>query len=364
MLRLAQLAVVFIADIFSSDGEMNEFNIVLFGASRVGKTQLASRYTQHTYTESYDATIEELYKKEAKFEGKFYSLKILDTQGIEQFKAMREIYISKADAFVIAYDVNEAASLSELDELARSILVSRGHATPMVFVGTKHDKNTASKPTTPDAIRVASRLASSLGKPHIISSAKLNYHVDSIFGALVHQRFKSDASRYRDGDAASSAMSNLSIDGWLTSKIERENGVRQQPSIKRSMVKLKRSIAKLNGSRSMRNLRKAFSTASFHRTSTSASSLTLREAAANCNRRNVPSTDPQSDIYACDPRPRADQGEKAQILLAQDEIENGENDLSLKTVTQSKLSELPQILDVSDEKSPSSRKRDGVCAIM
>lgn len=332
---------------------MNELNIVVFGASRAGKTQLVSRYAQHTFSESYEATIEDLYKKEAKIDGKFYTIKILDTQGIEQFKAMRELYVKKADAFVVAYDTNEAASLSELEGLVRSIFQSKGQNIPLVFVGTKYDKNTVSKVATPEAVRIANRLASAFEKPHITSSAKLNHQVDAVFGALVRQREKHDASRFREGEASSS-MSNLSIDGWLNSKLERENEVCQKPSLKRSMVKLRRSIAKLNGSNSMRNLRKVLSTASFHKTTTYASSLALREP-ANCNRRNASYLNFQS---ACGPHSRVD------VAPAQGEIEAEENDQDLGTVTQSKLSELPHILDVTDKNLHGSGKQDRVCVIM
>ena len=73
------------------------------------------QYVRGIFIESYDPTLEDSFSKRVKF-GNHYEpidVEILDTAGSDQFSAMRDMYISNGDVFLLVYAVDSKASFNE-----------------------------------------------------------------------------------------------------------------------------------------------------------------------------------------------------------------------------------------------------------
>ncbi|KAJ1366056.1 Ras- protein Rap-1b [Parelaphostrongylus tenuis] len=80
------------------------------------------QFVQGQFVSSYDATIEDSYRKHVVIDGEDYRLEILDTAGTEQFSGLRDLYIRNGQGFILVYSVNDQNSLEELHEIRDMIV--------------------------------------------------------------------------------------------------------------------------------------------------------------------------------------------------------------------------------------------------
>lgn len=201
---------------------MREYKLVVLGAGGVGKSSLTVQYVQGVYMETYDPTIEDSYKKMATIDNRQCNLEILDTAGIEQFTAMRELYIKNGEGFVLVYSITDESSLKELHALREQIArIKDNHNVPMVLVANKCDLADSRKVSSDAGVE----LAESWGKvPFYETSAKHRSNVDEVFTDLVRQIMKRDSTFGSIRGHSSSAGSDLSslssdIDTMPSSKV-------------------------------------------------------------------------------------------------------------------------------------------------
>ena len=85
---------------------------------------------QSIFTENYDPTIEDSYRKTVRLASPSFKsanqqqhvqVEIIDTAGTDQFEAMRELYMKTGDGFMIVYSVTSRASMREAEEIAHQI---------------------------------------------------------------------------------------------------------------------------------------------------------------------------------------------------------------------------------------------------
>ena len=304
---------------------MQELRISFFGNSGVGKTEIISRFLGASFDPQYEPTIEDRYTKEATVSGRYVWLKILDTQGLEQFHTMRKDYANNSDAYVLVYDVTKESSVHELEILCNQLVSLKSAMVPMVIVGAKSDQlvHFSSNQVT----KLARKLANRLGKPHILSSAKDGQGVNEVFRIVLTEYQKYALANQRSNNFDTQSIS--SVDSWLHTPTECVKA-RQQPTLKGSLLKLKKSISHLKSTKSMRNIRKVVSSASFYKSNhgakTSASTATLR--------------------------PGMKQPKAAHI---DDNVEPG-----IEPVTENQLESVLEFDDVHD----SSSKANGICSLM
>lgn len=101
--------------------------IVVLGSSGVGKSAIVMQYVQGVFVESYDPTLEDSFTKRVRspLTGDPLEVEILDTAGIDQFAAMRDMYIANGDAFVVVYSVDSKVSFNEACALITRIKSSK-----------------------------------------------------------------------------------------------------------------------------------------------------------------------------------------------------------------------------------------------
>ena len=87
----------------------------MVGAGGVGKSAITIRYTQDTFLDEYDPTIEDSYRKAVTLNGQACLLDILDTAGQEEYKSMRDQYMRVGEGFLLVYSVTSKVSLNELN---------------------------------------------------------------------------------------------------------------------------------------------------------------------------------------------------------------------------------------------------------
>jgi Ras-related protein Rap-1B len=119
-------------------------------------------------------------------------LEILDTAGVEQFTAIRELYIKNGEGFILVYSVTNEASLHELAELREQVVRIKDNAhVPIVLVANKCDLDQKRAVSAAKGVMVADNW----GKvPFYETSAKYRSNVDEVFVDLVRQIMRRDSA--------------------------------------------------------------------------------------------------------------------------------------------------------------------------
>jgi len=165
--------------------EIPEFNLVVLGTRDTGKSALTVQFVQGIFVDRYDPTIEDEYRKPLEVDGKVYTLRILDTAGIEQFTALIDLFMKNGHGFVLVYTIRERSTFDDLPEIREQILRIRGcKSVPMVLVGNNCH--------LPDDQRVISfeegeALAKKFNCTFMEASAKGSINVNELFTDLVRQ---------------------------------------------------------------------------------------------------------------------------------------------------------------------------------
>ena len=96
---------------------ISEFKIVILGDLAVGKSSIANRYIQNTFSDKYVATIgASFYAKNIKLSNnELIKIHIWDTGGSERFRSISNIYYKGADGALLIYDVQKESTLTNLN---------------------------------------------------------------------------------------------------------------------------------------------------------------------------------------------------------------------------------------------------------
>lgn len=169
---------------------MRDYKLVVLGAGGVGKSCLTVQFVQGVYLDTYDPTIEDSYRKTIEIDGKVFDLEILDTAGVAQFTAMRELYIKSGMGFLLVYSVTDQQSLDELLELREQVLrIKDSSRVPMVLVGNKADLQDERVISVEQGIEVSTEWGR---VPFYETSALLRSNVDEVFVDLVRQIIRNE----------------------------------------------------------------------------------------------------------------------------------------------------------------------------
>jgi Ras-related protein Rap-1B len=170
---------------------MRDYKVVVLGAGGVGKSSVTVQFVQGVYVESYDPTIEDSYRKQIEIDGRACDLEILDTAGVAQFTAMRELYIKSGKGFLLVYSVTDENSLKELLALREQVLrIKDSDNVPMVLIGNKCDLDQDRVLTIEDGIKVSQDWGL---VPFYETSAMYKTNVDEAFVDVVRQIMRKEA---------------------------------------------------------------------------------------------------------------------------------------------------------------------------
>merc|ERR1711974_144289 len=115
-----------------SDDDVAErqFKICLIGDPGSGKSSLASRYANDSFTKNTTETVGvEFYLKRTELQGRHITLKVWDVGGGALKSQMLDKYAYGADAILMVYDVTNEQSFTALGEWLRAATGSAATAT-------------------------------------------------------------------------------------------------------------------------------------------------------------------------------------------------------------------------------------------
>lgn len=165
---------------------------MVLGAGGVGKSSVTVQFVQGVYVESYDPTIEDSYRKQIEIDGRACDLEILDTAGVAQFTAMRELYIKSGKGFLLVYSVTDENSLKELLALREQVLrIKDTDNVPMVLIGNKSDLESDRVLSIEDGVQVSQKWGL---VPFYETSAMYKTNVDEAFIDVVRQIMRKEAA--------------------------------------------------------------------------------------------------------------------------------------------------------------------------
>ncbi|KAN0102067.1 ras domain containing protein [Hyaloscypha variabilis] len=98
----------------SSDPQ--RITITICGDGGCGKSSITLRLVRSQWTHEYDPTIEDSYSLTRRIDGQTYHLSLTDTAGQEEYRGMWASSNLRSDAFLLVYDITNAASLEVLQE--------------------------------------------------------------------------------------------------------------------------------------------------------------------------------------------------------------------------------------------------------
>lgn len=185
----------------------------------MGKSCLTVQFVQGVYIDTYDPTIEDSYRKQIEVDGRACDLEILDTAGVAQFTAMRELYIKSGKGFILVYSVTDESSLKELLALREQVLrIKDSTNVPMVLVGNKCDLVNERVLKPEDGIAISEKWGR---VPFYETSALHKTNVDEAFIDVVRQIMRSESEPVNP-DSRMQSTSNLSSTNVLQQNQQRK----------------------------------------------------------------------------------------------------------------------------------------------
>ncbi|XP_071124959.1 GTP-binding protein Di-Ras2-like [Mytilus edulis] len=161
--------------------------IAVLEAERVGKSSILQQYLNGEFSSAYKETVEDIYPQPYDINGKRRFVDYMNTAGNINFPAMRKIYISKAEGFILAYSICDSRSFEEVQKLWNEIKSVRENNLSIhcVIFGNKLDEENKRQVETFAALEWAYR--ENLGGCFKEVSAKDNNAVKEVFDMLLEQ---------------------------------------------------------------------------------------------------------------------------------------------------------------------------------
>lgn len=165
----------------------SRLQFALLGAGNVGKTTLLHKYLYGSSKEVYGETVEETHVYPYNMKGKQIFIEFIDTAGSISFPAMRQLYVSKADGFMLVYSLSDAQSFEEVKAIWKRIKESGRELQniPCVIVGNKLDKDSIREVERSDVNEWAGR--ENLGSYFEETSAEDSAGISKTFNILLKQ---------------------------------------------------------------------------------------------------------------------------------------------------------------------------------
>jgi small GTP-binding protein len=159
-----------------------DVKVVLLGDSGVGKSSIANRYVNNTFSEAFEVTIGGGYLQQLVRlkDGSTLKMEIWDTGGQERFRALLQLYYRGAHAAIITYDVTKDSSLDNCEYWVNELKNNEENCL-LFLCGNKADIQATERKVDP---KKAEAFAAKHGMVWIETSAKTGHNVNKLFERL------------------------------------------------------------------------------------------------------------------------------------------------------------------------------------
>lgn len=163
---------------------MSSINVVMLGASGVGKTSILIQLTRNTFDGNYTPTIQDIFEKNVTYQENEYNLKITDTGGKDNTSNLTDSAIKESDAFVLVYSISSENSFKKAQDNYQKIKqLNPNNSNRIVLVGTKSDLESERMVTEKQGLDLSFQMSAAFFE----SSAKNNTNIIDIFTAAVQK---------------------------------------------------------------------------------------------------------------------------------------------------------------------------------
>uniref|UniRef100_A0A0K2VCR5 Uncharacterized protein n=1 Tax=Lepeophtheirus salmonis TaxID=72036 RepID=A0A0K2VCR5_LEPSM len=163
------------------------YRILMMGPVGVGKTSIIHQFLYDSFPEEYSQTMDDMFHGEFEWLGRMISFDIHDTSGnyAYEFPAMFNVCLTKADAFIIVFSLNDPSSWDEASRLRDLVLEVKGpDKVPIVVVGNKSDLIIADEIVT-ECVEATVNFDWESG--YVEASAKEGRNINNIFREMLQQ---------------------------------------------------------------------------------------------------------------------------------------------------------------------------------
>lgn len=161
---------------------MAHIKVAVMGAGNVGKSCITMQFTQGVFVETYNPTIEDSFRRTVTLDdGRVCSCEITDTAGTEGFVALRNLYMTNCEAFLVVYSITSRETLTEAESIITDILrvaEVNGKTRSIILVGNKTDLESQRDVSTEEGGFVAKGFP---GCKFVEITAKNGSQVDRVF---------------------------------------------------------------------------------------------------------------------------------------------------------------------------------------
>ena len=118
-----------------------EYRITFLGAEKVGKSAIINQFTRHEFIEDYAPTAENHLTHVVEHDGDLCVCLLVDTAGNDDFPAMRKLSITKGNAFIVVYSIDDRKTYQRAKSFIQDIKSLKQNSTEIkiVLVGNKFD---------------------------------------------------------------------------------------------------------------------------------------------------------------------------------------------------------------------------------
>ncbi|KAI8619834.1 ras family-domain-containing protein [Chytriomyces sp. MP71] len=180
-------------------------DLVVVGSGGVGKSCLTVRFLKDEFSNEYDPTIEENYRKIISVDSKTCVVNIIDTAGQHEYTSLRDQHLKAGKGFLLVFALTDAGSFDELKQLREQIVKLKDtKRVPMVVCGNKADIPAEQWEVSQDTIM---GYLTPLKIPYKQTSAKENMNVNESFHDLVREcrRMSGGKGGARGGESGSAS---------------------------------------------------------------------------------------------------------------------------------------------------------------
>ncbi|KAJ3208128.1 hypothetical protein HDU67_007009 [Dinochytrium kinnereticum] len=189
----------------AKDGEVQD--LVVVGSGGVGKSCLTVRFLKDEFTNDYDPTIEENYRKIITVDGQGCTVNLIDTAGQHEYTMLRDQHLAAGGGFLLVFALNDRATFEEVKQLRDKIIKLKDtKKVPIVICGNKCDLPPNQIEVTEDMVQ---EYATPLKIPYFQTSAKDSINVTESFHDLVREGRKMQKSGKDGTKSASGSKDNL-----------------------------------------------------------------------------------------------------------------------------------------------------------